>query len=201
MPRPAGVANGEGQGVLPPVKKWTHRHEMIVYYTVVHMMNQTQIAELVNLTPGRVCQILADPYAVQRIAEVKNQIRLNMLANVESRLTNLSDHALRNLEHTIERKDLDLVLHPAEKKHQDRLSLDVLSMTGLLGPAGGKDGEKNKDKAPNEVLMKRLLYAIEKSNEAEEIQRAEREGRVVEAEVEEVQEGSETEVEADILND
>lgn len=201
MPRPAGALNGEAVNPLAPVKKWSHRHEMIVYYHVVHMMNGNQIAEIVNLSPGRVSQILNDPYAVKRIKEVRDKIRVSILENVDLRLTRLGDQALQNLEHTLNRKDLDLVLHTDQKKHQDNLSFNVLTKLGMIGK---EDGDKDKDSGNKELtapLMKKVLYALEKSNEADEIRRGERQSRVVEAEIEtDGSEKNETEAEADVLN-
>lgn len=200
MPRPAGVLNGEGEKPLAPVKKWTHRHEMIVYYHVVHMMTGESIAEAVNLTPGRVSQILNDPYAQERIREIKQRIRMNLMENVEGRLTRLADNALSRIEHSVNREDLDLFLHPEIKKHQDRLSFDILTKLGVLGRAEDADGDKGKgQKELTEPLMKKLMYALEKSNEAEEIRRAEREGKVIEAEATVVEAGGEGETEADVL--
>lgn len=199
MARPAGVLNGEGEHPLPAIKKWTPRHEMVVYYHVVHMLDGVAIAEKVNLTPGRVSQILADPQARERIGEVRRRLKQSLMENVDLRLAHLANNALERVEHTVNRVDLDIILHPDAKKHQDRLSFDLLTKLGVIG--GGEEKERKKDDSLTEPLMKRLLYAIEKADAAEEIRRAGGEGRIVEAVVEvegEEEEGSPAE-DAEVL--
>lgn len=178
--RRPGIGNGEGKPKVP-IKKWSSKHEMIVYMRVVGMLGVEEIAKRLKLTTTWVAQVLRDPQAVELERQLRLGIRKNIQENAEIKVAQLGIEALERLAHTIERKDLDLVLNTEEKKHQDRLSLDFIKETGLIADVDRPErGRENKNLT--ESLAARLINALEKSNEAEEIRRQNQEERIQEAE-------------------
>lgn len=159
---------------LAPIKKWTTRHEMVVHLHIAQYSN-TDIAEKMKITPVRVSQILSDPQAKQIVRAVQKNLRKQMEDSIEDRLLVLADEGVARIEETITHRDF--VLGTDAKKHQDRLSFDVVKGLGFL--PGDKEGERVAEKKLPAALAERLVTALEASNAASRAQNQE----IMEAEV------------------
>lgn len=158
--RPPGVKNGEGEG-MDPIKNWTPKHDLVIQLHV-GMHGKQEIADLTDLTPTRVSQILNDPQGKALVRVAQERLRIRMAEEIEDGLVSLCVKALDNIRETIE---LEGLAHGSDfKKHQDKLSLEVLKGRGHLS----KDTEAQKrEQAPLDAMLAgRLVEALEKSNEA-----------------------------------
>jgi hypothetical protein len=172
--RPKGRKNGQGRG-LAPIKRWSPKHDMIVHLHVGLKSNK-EIADLVGMSEVRVGQVLRDPSATKIIGRVQEEIRDKMTDSVEEELLAISIKAVKNIRETIE---LEGLVHGSEfKKHQDRLSYDVLKGVGFL--PGDRDGKVAERPPLNEILAERLVSALEKSNAVAEIHTAKEAAKEVE---------------------
>lgn len=177
--RPPGVKNGEGKP-MAPIVKWTPRNDFIVHLHIT-MHSDEEIAERVGVTPQRVNQILNDPTAKGHIRDAQERLRAKLSQEVADGLAAICVKALDNIRTTIE---LEGLAHGSDfKKHQDKMSLEVLKGQGFLSK------EKERDEATElpADLVKRLSHALEKSVEATEYLQSKE--IVVEEESETVHEG------------
>jgi hypothetical protein len=157
---------------MAPIKNWLPKHDLCVMLHV-GMKTDTEIAEMVGYTSARVNQILNDPTGKTKIREAQERLREKLSAQIEDGLVAICVKALSNVRETIE---LEGLAHGSDfKKHQDKLSLEVLKGRGFL------DKERQaKEAAPlDPILVKRLAEAMEKSNEAAEIIQRDREEREI----------------------
>jgi hypothetical protein len=184
--RPLGVKNGEGKKKAS-IKKWSPKHDLIVQLHV-SLHSPEEISAMVGCSSGRVLQVLSDPKGKKLVQLAQGRLREKLSAEVEDGLVSICVKALDNIRETIE---LEGLVHGSDfKKHQDRLSLDVLKGRGFLN----KDGvSQDAVRGPiNENMAERLIKAIEKSNEASDlIAQTRAENEIVVQEAEEVpREGS-----------
>lgn len=166
--RPKGVKNGEGKG-LAPIVKWTPLHENVVHLHCCTWPNE-KIADKLEITPQRVSQILSDPKAQAIIKAVIMRQRDMMMGEVGDGLLALAHKGIKRIAETI---DEDTEVGTRAKVHQDRMSLELVKLVST-----NKEEEK-KERSLSESLAKRLVAALEKTNEVDEYH-----GRVVEGEVE-----------------
>lgn len=167
--RPPGVRNGEGQP-REPIKTWTYQHEQVVMLHIAGKAND-EIAELTDYTTTRVSQILNDPQAERVKALAIRKLRSSMTENLEGQLLELAEESAKRLGETIK---ADFALGTRAKHHQDKMSLDLLKGTGFLNKEKPDDTDRRRDPLP-EKRVNRLVDALEVSNEAAKLHRAERE--------------------------
>jgi hypothetical protein len=159
--RPKGVKNGEGKSLVP-IKEWTIKHDLVVNLHI-GMHSNEEIAQLTDLSAVRVSQILRDPQAKILIKEAQKKFRERLGERIEDGLISLAEKALENLRETIE---LDGLPHGSDfKKHQDKMSLEVLKGRGFLSKESDQ-GASTSDPLPAK-LAERLAVAFEKTAEAE----------------------------------
>lgn len=167
--RPKGVRNGEGKA-LAPIKKWTPKHDMIVNLHLA-MKSHKEISAIIGDTEQRVCQVLKDPTARKLIERFRERVLEQVSESIEEELVVVAKKALKNVHETI---GIEGLVHGTDfKKHQDRLSFDVLKGVGFL--PGDREGQGDKTPSLSESLSKKLVAALERSNELEEEKREERE--------------------------
>ena len=160
--RPPGVKNGEGVG-LAPIVNWTATDEMIVQLSIANWSNG-DIAEKYDLTPTRISQILNDPRAKKTKDLIIARIRERAEQNIEDSLVSMVETGVRQLRRTI---DYEFDLGTDAKKHQDNviLSLTKPYLAGL--EARVTPSAPLEDVSPK--LFERMVSALEKGNEAEEL--------------------------------
>jgi len=145
---------------LAPIAKWTIQHEQIVAMYIGGML-VGDIAKATGMTQARISQVIDDPQARRIINEAMLKVRSGMMENLDSGLAVLADKAMIQMAKTINFDDF--VLGSDEKKHQDRLCLDLIKL--VKG-----DRIQTEDVPPlNEELSKRLIEALEDSNAADEL--------------------------------
>lgn len=168
MSRPAGQLNGQGitHHRNTTIRKWRPKYEMIVQLSITGMSNKA-LAEKFNLHEVRISQILNSPQAKLIQARTVALVKEIMLESVQDDLASLAVESVRRIGQTLRYEDF--VLGTDAKKHQDNLALGVLKGTGFLNGESNED-DKKKPAPLTESLMARLTAALEKSNEAAEIQ-------------------------------
>jgi hypothetical protein len=174
--RPPGAENGsrtgEASASQAPIVNWLPKHDMVVALHV-GMQSTAEIAQLVGYTSTRINQILNDPTGKAKIREAQESLRERLSAQIEDGLVAICVKALQNVRETIE---LEGLAYGSDfKKHQDRLSVEVLKGRGFL------DKERPTRDAPaiDPILVKRLADAMEKSNQAADFLQKEREDREI----------------------
>ena len=151
---------------LAPIVHWTVKHEQVVAMHIGGMSNEEIAANIKikgkNPSLVRVSQILSDPQARQTIGKAIMQIRGQMMENLDDGLIVLAQTAMKRMAETINFPDF--LLGSDEKRHQDRLSLDLVKLVY------GNNQNQAEDAPPlNEALSKRLIEALEQSNAADEL--------------------------------
>lgn len=159
--RPPGAKNGDRNGSMAPIVDWSPTHDRVVLLHVA-MLSNSEIGAEVGLTAARVGQILNDPTGRKLIKEAQERLREKMSAQIEDGLVGLCVKALQNIRETIE---LDGLQHGTDfKKHQDKLSMELLKGRGHL--PGDIEGKKAERPPISTMLAERLVDALEQSNEA-----------------------------------
>ncbi len=151
---------------LAPIARWTIKHEQVVAMHIGGMDNGQIAANITikgkNPSVVRVSQILSDPQALRIINEAMMQVRSEMMENLDDGLAALAVTAMARIRETIDFPDF--ILGSDEKRHQDRLSLDLVKLvysnnSNEIGDAPPLDA----------ALSKRIAEAIEASNAVEEL--------------------------------
>lgn len=141
------------------VAKWKPVHDTVL---ALHMAGYAHksIAAIVGLSPSHVTDLINDPRAQKAVQKIRKRLFENQLRNLEGKLTMLGDAAVGNLRKTV---NADIAPKSKAKKHQDRVSMDVLDMIGVGQDGRGDDGMKLTKEA-----SERLADAMEKADEAEQ---------------------------------
>ena len=164
MGRPLGVKNGEGKNPLAPIAKWEPWMDLVVGLKLMQWSNG-DIAKRVKKTSSRVSQILNDPIAKAAIRETAERIRAKMQEDVDDVLLDLCVPASERIRETIEAEDF--LPGSDAKKHQDRLSMDLLKGVGFLPGATQSDGKVVEQ--ISETVLKSYSDALKISAEADRI--------------------------------
>ena len=167
--RPRGTHMG-GSRALAPIKNWESWHELTVALHIMQWSN-SDIAKRVKKTIQHVSNVLNDPKSRAVIKATGERFRKKLAGDIDEGLLDLSAHAMKRIEETIETEGL--LVGTDAKKHQDNLSMTLLKGVGFLPGAVQEDGDRNKTPIDS-GLIKAFTEALKKSNKASEIQ-AERE--------------------------
>jgi len=167
--RPPGMKNGEGEYPLAPIKKWGFKHEQVVGLHLAGWKHD-DIGKKVGYTKTRVMQVLNDSQAKEIIRVAKLHLRKRMGEDIEDRLVLLSETSVGRLEETM---DTTFIPGTKPKMHQDGLALGLLKGAGYMG----KDDTSSEDPEGKITpkLAQALVTALDKSNEAERVQKEENE--------------------------
>jgi len=186
--RPPGVKNGEGKS-LEPIKNWTIKHDTVVSLHC-SMHSNEEIAEMVDFTSQRVSQILNDPQGKRMIREHQERLRERLFGNMEDELVDLCVDAVRNLKDTVSLEGLSV--GSDFKKHQDKVSLELLKGNGLLSK--DRDIDRRRQAEIPKLLAERIATALEKTAKvADELEKQEKDKEI---EVESTRNGNFTLVES-----
>jgi hypothetical protein len=145
---------------LTPIAKWTVEHEQIVALHIGRWSNE-KIAKHFDKSSARISQILSDPQALGIIKEVSLRIRARMIEALEEGLADLAIKGMHQIAKTINFDDF--VLGSDAKKHQDRLSLDLIKLVQ------GENSSTENVPPLDTALSKKLIAAIEESNNADRL--------------------------------
>jgi len=179
--RPPGVKNGEGTA-LDPIKNWSVKHDTVVSLHC-SMHSNDEIGEMVGLSAQRVSQILNDPQGKRMIKEHQERLRERLFGNMEDELVDLCVDAVRNLKDTVSLEGLSV--GSDFKKHQDKVSLELLKGNGLLNRH--KEIEQGNRAEIPKMLAERIATALEKTAKvADELEKQEKDNNI---EVESTREG------------
>jgi hypothetical protein len=174
--RPKGARNGQRKSGAP-IKRWKPVHDLIVSLHV-SMRSNKEIAEMLGCTPTTVTRVLTDPAAKEKIRIAQESLREKLSQRIEEGLVALCIKALDNIRQTIE---LEGLAYGSDfKKHQDKVSLEVLKGRGFLNkePPAYRQGI-----SLDSALATRLIEAIKESEKAA--------GHVIEGSYELVEESGE----------
>ena len=169
MPRGRGRPPGPHAGgtkLLAPIKNWKPWHEMTVALHIMQWSN-ADIAKRVKKTIVHVSNVLNDPKSRAVIKATGERFRKKLAGDIDEGLLDLSAHAMKRIEETIETEGL--LVGTDAKKHQDNLSMTLLKGVGFLPGAVQEDGDRNKTPIDS-GLIKAFTEALKKSNKASEIQ-------------------------------
>jgi len=150
---------------LAPIVRWTVKHEQIVSMHIGGMSNEEIAAAIKikgkNPSVVRVSQILGDPQALRTIHEAILLVRSQMTEDLDGGLAVLAMTAMKRIAETI---NFEFFPGTDEKKHQDRLSLDLVKMVY-------SNNQDTTEEAPplNEALSERIVEALEASKAADEL--------------------------------
>lgn len=148
------------------ISKWGPKHEQVALLSASGATNK-DIAEVVGFSENWIGKIVRDPRAQLAQANFVRALRERLLKKFDNRILELADYAIRNLGRTV-KADVDPD-HLDKKRHQDKMSVEVIKFTGL--------GESQSDKRPviqiTSDQLGVLAGAITKSDEAREIYEAE----------------------------
>ena len=151
---------------LAPIVRWTIKHEQIVAMHIGGMDNEQIAASIVMKSKHpsvvRVSQILSDPMARRIIGEAVKKVRAQMMESLEDGVAALAVTAMKRIAETINFPDF--ILGTEEKKHQDRLSLDLVKMVYANNKETIEPGSQL-----TEEQFKQLTEALEDSKEADEL--------------------------------
>jgi len=143
-----------------PIKNWKPRHENIVMLHIGGWSNEA-IAEYVKITPQRVYQVLQTHQAKALIATHLERVREQFGTEISDKLLNLAKLSVDRIEETL---DQAFIPGTDAKKHQDRVSLDLLKGKGFLN--GADPDEVDRTQKVPASLLDRFTSALEKANEA-----------------------------------
>ena len=158
--RPKGVKNGQGTSVVAPIKKWKPKHDLVVQLHIACYSND-EIATMTKFSSVRVGQILGDPKAKNMIRAAQERLREKLSKEIDEGLVAICAKAVQNIRETIE---IDgLTAGTDFKRHQDKISLEVLKGRGFLSKDGG-DSKTRNETLPLDLLSK-VNEALMKSEE------------------------------------
>jgi len=150
---------------LAPIVRWTVQHEQVVAMHIGGMSPEEISANIKikgkNPSVVRISQIISDPQARRIINEAMLKVRSQMMENLEDGVAVLAITALKRIAETINFPDF--ILGSDEKKHQDRLSLDLIKLVR------GDQAQVTEAPPLNEDLSRRLIEALEDSHAADEL--------------------------------
>jgi len=151
---------------LAPIVRWTVKHEQIVAMHIGGMDNEEIASNIVikskNPSVVRVSQILSDPKARRIINEAMMKVRAQMMESLDDGVAALSITAMKRIAETINFPDF--VLGSDAKKHQDRLSLDLVKLV-----YGNRDSGLEDAPPLDAAMSKRIVEALEASAAVDEL--------------------------------
>ena len=116
---------------------WLPIHEEVVAFHMVGW-ELAKISEVTGLPQVRIQEVINSPTAQELLATVRANVRRRVLETIEDRLVGMGELAMMNLNETLQATHLP---GTTPKRHQDKISLEVLKMVreqnGNLASLGG----------------------------------------------------------------
>lgn len=144
------------------VQTFKPKHDQIVMLHLAGYDNR-EIKEMTGICETTVSSILNHPQALALIEAGRQRMRENLLQSIDDRLLGLASRSVENLEKTLNSVPK---LGTTQKRHQDRVSLDVLGMIGY----GKPKANENSGRALSDAMAEKLSNALEKAQKVQEIQ-------------------------------
>ena len=163
------VSPSEHYNETRALKRWKPVYDEVILLHVAGYKN-IEIADLVNLTPVRVSQIITSPKAQKAVGQLQTRQFKRIRQNIESKLELLGEEAIENIGQTVQ---ADFDPGSSEKKHQDDVSFDVLALLGYTKKkeTGDRGGIRLSPEASD-----RIASAIEESDQVKRMWEAAEDG-------------------------
>jgi hypothetical protein len=147
---------------IPAIRNRKPIHDRVVLM-YLQGMRRNEIATMCDMHPSRVYQILKDPVSQSMVVEARRRLAITVHERIESRMVDGGEEAVSNLLETIE---ADVPVQAAMKKHQDRMSLELLDRIGH-----GKEKQQGSEEGIrfDRDLQERMVSALEQANEKKQV--------------------------------
>lgn len=141
------------------VAKWKPLHDTVLALHLSGYKN-TSIGAIVGLDPSYVGDLLNDPRAKKAISKLRQRLLDNQVNTLEDKLALLGGEALDNIRQTV---TAEIQAGSRAKKHQDKVSFDVLELIGV-----GQDKEADGGMKLSKDASERLAEALDDADKAQE---------------------------------
>lgn len=128
--------------------------------------SHAQIAEQLDITPETASRALNSPEGIALLNEAKRRMRENVFGRIEAEIVDLAEMSINNIRETVEAK---FIPGSRGKIHQDTMGLKLLGIIGYNEEAMKE--RRGSSLTVSDELGKRLLKALEKSEESEQLHR------------------------------
>lgn len=145
---------------------WKPEYSLVCQLKATGQWSNEKIAEYFGRTQAWVSQILNTRQGKAELEAIRERMVRAFEESVQGRIARILDVGVDKLAVTV---DEDFIPGSDAKKHQDNVILTVLKGTGYLAGEREGDGKKGPEGNLTPRLASRLVAALEKSNEADEI--------------------------------
>lgn len=173
--------SGSKSGADWQIQNWKPMYDRVVALHLAGYKN-VNIAAITGYAEAHVSKILNDPRSQKAIKKLQKRLRENFHQRIEDQMLDLGEEAIRNIAETLE---ADIQAGTKPKKHQDKMSFDLLDRLGH----GKKQAESESGSGVklSDESVDRLANALNKSDEAKRMWEKDEDGEWKEADDEETE--------------